>query len=82
MRNQGDRRGLNPRQLEPQGSSLDENGNTYAVAPRLRVPRKARKIPLRTAHSGPGPDIPRVLVLRRETLRIFAAGVGPDEVTP
>jgi hypothetical protein len=38
------------------------------------------KIAVGDSHSVPGTDIPRVLRLRRETLRIFATGVGPDEV--
>lgn len=45
-----------------------------------RGPQKAPKFPHGDGEPVPGPDICRRLTLRRETLRIFVAGVGPDEV--
>jgi len=61
MRNRGDRRGLNPRQLEPQGRTRAEFGNSYRHPSGYQRTLTDQEIAGRTSESVPGPDISQAL---------------------
>lgn len=57
MRNRGDRRGLNPRQLEPQGTPRAKKRSNSKWEPSDDEPPDVRNIPRSDGESVPGPDI-------------------------
>lgn len=79
MRNRGDRRGLNPRQLEPQGSSLAKKRSNSHWVPSDYEPPDVRNIPVSDGQSVPGTDIQRP-TLAKNALALVQAGIlSPEE---
>lgn len=75
-RNRGDRRGLNPRQLEPQGSTHTEKPNDYVWERSRDVPSKHPNCPHCDTHSAPGADIDPLEGATRDRFWLVARRAG------
>lgn len=68
MQNRGDRRGLNPRQLEPQGRSRAKKQSNSKWVPSDDDPPDVRNLPGSDGQSVPGTDIQRPTLAKNASL--------------